>query len=112
VVNQQRINWSNRDFIRLMAVGVLVVTPFGTGWAAGAAGILRTTPGQAVVAFGVVALFAIGLVISSAGLIRLVQRLPLDTSPQGVARNRAMGKRLGMGFGIVFGSEALINTRR
>jgi hypothetical protein len=108
MVNQKRINWTNRYFIRLLAVGALVVTLFGTGWAAGAAGIFSTTPGQVAVAFGTIALMAIALIIGSAGLMRLAQRLPVDTSPQGVARSRAIGKRLGIGFGIVFGSEALL----
>jgi hypothetical protein len=86
----------------------LVVTLFGTAWATAPALMLSTTPLQAALTMSVVALTTVGLILGSAALVRLAQRLPLDTSLEAVARSCAIGKRLGIGFGIVFGSEALV----
>lgn len=44
MATQQRIEWANRDFLRGLAVGALVLTLFWTAWAGAPAGILGVTP--------------------------------------------------------------------
>jgi hypothetical protein len=108
MAKRQRILWANPDFLRGLAVGALVLTLLGTAWAAAPASILSTTPVATALTFCLVGVIAVGLVSGCVMLMRLAQRLPVDTSPEGVARSRAIGKRLGIGFGIVFGSEAVV----
>jgi hypothetical protein len=105
---QQRIEWTSRAFLRGLAIGALVLTLFGAAWAVAPAGAVGSTPLTHALAYAAIGLVAIGLVLGCASLFRLAQRLLVDTSPEGVARGRAVGKRLGIGFGIVFGSEAAI----
>jgi hypothetical protein len=108
VAEQGKIEWRNRNFLRGLAIGALVLTFFGAGWAVAPAVLLTTSSGATAFALVVVALGAIALVVGCLALLRDAQRIPVDTSPEGLARGRAMGRRLGIGFGVVFGSEALL----
>jgi hypothetical protein len=60
-----------------------------------------------VLAFVVVAIVAVALLVGSYLLGRAAGKIPIDTSPEGRARGNAVGKRLGISFGVIFGSEAL-----
>ena len=51
MAERMRIEWTNRNFMRGLAIGALVLTLFGTGWAAAPAGILSATPVERALAF-------------------------------------------------------------
>jgi hypothetical protein len=107
MVNRQQIEWRNRNFLRGLAIGALVLTFFGAGWAIAPALLLTTSSGATALALIVVALITVALVVGCLALLRDAQRIPVDSSPKALARGRALGRRLGIGFGVVFGSEAL-----
>lgn len=99
---------TNRNFLRGLAIGALVLTFFGAGWAVAPALLLTTSSLATAFALIVVGLITIALVAGCLALLRDVQRLSVDSSPETRSRGRALGRRLGIGFGVVFGSEALL----
>jgi hypothetical protein len=98
----------SRAFVRGLAGGALVMTLFGTAWAAAPAGILTTTSLATGLAFTIVGIVAVVLLAGCYALARSAQHISVDSSPEAAARSKAIGKRLGIGFGIVFGSEVVI----
>lgn len=97
----------NRYFVRGLAWGAFAMTLFGALWSGAPASILPPTTIGTVLAFVIVVLIVAVLLVGSFRLLRAANDIPIDTSPEARARGQAIGKRLGISFGVIFGSEAL-----
>jgi hypothetical protein len=106
MVNRQQIEWRNRNFLRGLAIGALVLTFFGAGWAIAPALLLTTSSGATALALIVVALITVALVVGCLALLRDAQRIPVDSSPKALARGRAVVLWLTAAVALLLGRRA------
>lgn len=97
----------NRYFVRGLSWGAFAITLFGALWSGAPASTLPTAGIGILLAFVIVVIIAAALLLGSFRLLQAANAIPIDASAEGRARGNAIGKRLAIWFGVIFGSEAL-----